>query len=324
MKSDRLFLLSFFLLAVFSTRLSAQDETIRVETSLVTLNVSVTDKKGDFVKNLTKEDFQIFDGARKQSIDEFSAENSPVYYGIVYDLHPTTGERTANVLEALRGWTKTLKPDDNFFVTVFNERGSLTTDFVPGADQIERHLSETKPSSPNSLYDAIFAASEKVRERRNAKKVLVVLTDGEDHNSHHSLKELRLHLGRVNLPIFTVAFHDENRREWGYTDLHRADRRRTLAAAETSQLSAAALADLSKTSGGQSFDREIENRYYLNAIFNKVRQEVENQYVVGFYPDALDGKWHRLKVSVRAPAGRKYKTSNRKGYTSPAKTVKSE
>jgi Ca-activated chloride channel family protein len=310
------FLLIIFLTA-FAVFSAAQDEPIRVATNLVTVNVAVTDKSGNYVGNLKREDFEIWDNKTKQEIDTFSAENVPVSFGIVYDLHPTTDERTKIVLDALRQFTKVFKQQDNFFVTVFNERGSLTTEFVPNIEQINANLADAKPSTPNSLYDAIFAASEKVRERRNTKQVLLVLTDGEDQTSHHSLKELRTHLRNVNLPVYTVSFAADNKNSYGYYDLYRTNGRQTLAASETSQLNTAALAEISKASGGQAFDRAVQNRYLLFGVFKKVLGEVENQYVIGFYPEATDGKWHKLKITVKSADGKKYKLSNRKGYLSP-------
>jgi Ca-activated chloride channel homolog len=317
MKLFKTILQIIILPAAFSAFSLAQDEPIRVETNLVTVNVSVTDKSGNYIKNLTREDFDVWDKGAQQPIDTFSAEDVPVTFGIVYDLHPTTDERTKVVLDALRQFTKDFKAKDNFFVTVFNERGSLTTDFVPNAEQINANLTDVKPSTPNSLYDAIFAASEKVRRQRNTKQVLLVLTDGADNSSHHTLKELRTHLRSVNLPVYSVSFGNENKRFIGYYDLYRNQGRQTLGALETSQLNTAALAEISKSSGGQAFDRAVQNRYLLFGVFKKVMGEVQNQYVLGFYPDALDGTWHKLKITVKPKAGKKYRLSNRKGYLSP-------
>ena len=317
MKLIKTILLLTILLPAFSAFSLAQDEPIRVETNLVTVNIAVTDKSGKYIKNLKREDFEVWDNRAKQPIDTFSAEDVPVTFGIVYDLHPTTDERTKIVLDALRQFAKDLKQKDNFFVTVFNERGSLTTDFVPQPEQINANLTDIAPKTPNSLYDAIFAASEKVRRQRNTKQVLLVLTDGEDNSSHHTLKELRTHLRSVNLPVYSVSFGSDNKRFTGYYDLYRNQGRQTLGALETSQLNTAALAEISKSSGGQNFDRAVQNRYLLFGVFKKVLGEVENQYVLGFYPDTADGRWHKLKIAVKARDGKKYRLSNRKGYLSP-------
>ncbi|MEP6902332.1 MAG: VWA domain-containing protein [Actinomycetota bacterium] len=324
MKFVKPILLTIIFLTALSVFSFAQDDTIRVETNLVTVNVAVTDKSGNYVKGLKREDFEILDNRTKQPIDNFSAEESPVSFGIVYDLHPTTDERTTIVLDALKQFTKDLKQKDNFFVTVFNERGSLTTEFVPTIEQINANLTDAKPSTPNSLYDAIFAASEKIRERKKTKQILLVLTDGEDNSSDHSLKELRNHLRSVNLPVYSIAFSNENKRLFSYNDLTRDQGRQKLGALESSQLNTAALAEISKSSGGQTFQRGIQNRFLLYGIFKKVSAEVENQYVIGFYPDDSDGKWHKLKVSVKKPSGKRFKLSNRKGYLSPSKKNKKE
>lgn len=313
MKHIKLFLLAFILLTTISDSVEAQEnEDISVETNLVTLNVSVTDRKGAYIKNLKKEDFEIFDGKLKQEIEQFSSEDAPVYFGIVYDMHQTTSDQSKTVLESLKMFAAELKGKDDFFVTVFNDRGSLTTDFVPNEEQIEKNLETNKP---NSLYDAIFAASEKARSRKNAKQVLLVLTDGEDQASHHSLKELRQHLRAVNLPIYTINFGLTDQRSWNYTDIYRGQQRRTLDFAETNELNKAALAEISKTSGGQAFEKTVYSRLYLYTLCTKILTEVENQYVIGFYPAASDGKWHKLNVRVTAEKGN-LRLSNRKGYLS--------
>jgi Ca-activated chloride channel family protein len=323
MKFFKSLLLTAIILFVFSGAF-AQDDVITVETNLVTVNVSITDKNGNFVRGLKRENFELFDNNVKQEIEQFSAEQSAVAFGIVYDLHPTTSERSANVLGALRQFTKELKPNDNFFVSVFNENGSLTTDFVPTGEQIDKFLAGRESNTPNSLYDVIFEAADKIREKKDAKQVLLVLTDGEDHASHHSLKELRLRLRSVNLPVYTVAFHDENRQIWGYSDIHRNEGRKVLGVGESSQLNTAALAEISKTSGGQTFERLIQNRFYLYGIFKKVAAEIENQYILGFYPDKLDGRWHKLKVRVKTEDGKKVRLSSRRGYQSPLINAKAD
>lgn len=317
MKFIKTYLITAILLTAFSTISFGQDDTIRVETNLVTVNAAVTDKSGNYVKGLKREDFEIWDNKTKQAIDNFSSEETPVSFGIVYDLHPATDERTKIVLDALKQFTDDLKQKDNFFVTVFNERGSLTTDFVPTSEQINTNLTDAKPTTPNSLYDAIFAASEKVRERKNTKQVLLVLTDGDDHSSHHSLKELRTHLRSVNLPVYSIVFGNEDKNLFSYYDLYRNQGRQTLGTFETSRLNTAALAEISKSSGGQKFERAVQNRFLLYGVCKKVLAEVENQYVIGFYPDSSDGKWHKLKLVVKNTDGKKYKVSNRKGYLSP-------
>ncbi len=291
----------------------AQNETIRVETNLVTLNVSVTDRHGKPVTGLAKTDFKVFDNGVEQAVDVFSSRDTAFSYGIVYDLHPTTDEQTASVLAALKKFTSSLGASDDFFVTVFNEKGSLTTDFVPTREQVERQIE----GGPNSLYDAIFAASARSSRARNAKRIMIVLTDGTDHRSHHSLKELKNRLRSINLPIYSVTFGGPERRNYGYSDIFREGQFGRFGTAEVRLLDTAVVTELSKTTGGRTFEANIRNQLYLEALLSKVGGELRDQYVLGFSPDKADGKWHNLKVVIAGQKSKGLKVSNRPGYQSP-------
>jgi VWFA-related protein len=310
---------SVLLVLTFSAVAFSQGEVVRVETNLVSLNVAVTDKKGNYVRGLTRDKFTLTDNGVKQNIDAFSSETSPASIGIVYDMHPTADESTSSVLTAIREFTQKLSDRDEYFVNVFGNNGSLTTEFVPTLEQVRDFVARGDRSGPNSLYDAIFVASNRIAAMKNPKKLLLILTDGADHNSQHSLKELRFHLRSINLPVYSVTFSSANRRTFSYVDLIRNGPRQTFDASESSDLDRGVLTELGKTTGGQSFEGDIRNRHYLTALCTKVLSEINNQYVIGFYPNNPDGKWHRLKVSVSAPTPQtKYKLSSRRGYQSPS------
>ncbi|MEO8650336.1 MAG: hypothetical protein ABI539_14320 [Acidobacteriota bacterium] len=249
-----------FLLFLTGIAIYGQDEPIRIETNLVTRNVAA-----------------------------FSAENSPVSIGIVYDLHPATNEKTIAVLKALKQFTSELWDGDDFFVSVFNEKGTLTTDFVSTLVQVREQIADIGSNSPRSLYDSIIAAGTRVAGLRNPKKILLVLSDGADRSSHHSVKELRLHLRRVNLPVYALTFNDQNRSSYSYSDIQRQGPRQTFAADEISSIDRSILNEISRTSGGQTFSGAIRNRQYLAAMASKLLAEAREQYVVGFYPAKPDG-----------------------------------
>jgi Ca-activated chloride channel family protein len=294
----------------------AQDQPVSIETNLVTLNVSVTDKNGGHVRGLSKSDFVVTDNGRAQDIDIFSADESGLSIGIVYDMHPSTNERTASVLEALKRFTSRLGDRDNFFVTVFNDKGSLTTEFVPDMDQLERHLANPDRNTPNSLYDAIFASGDRVGRLRNPKKYLLIVTEGGDRNSHHSLKELRLRLRSVNLPVYALTFTPDDRMAYGYTDVIRNGPRQLLGVGTASELDRNVLSEISRTTGGQAVESNIRNRVYLAALATQLLEEARSQYVIGFYPETNDGRWHKLAVKIDGAKAKGLKISSRKGYQS--------
>src|SRR6185369_16867879 len=236
---------------------SAAQDVVRVETNVVTLNVAVTDKKGNYVPGLAREQFSITDNGIKQEIESFSSQAAPASIGIVYDMHPTNTEEIANVLDGLRQFTQKLGSRDKFFVNVFGNNGSLTTEFVPTEQQIKSFVENGDRKGPASLFDAIFEASDKVSGMNNQKKLLIVLTQGADRNSLHDLKVLRLRLRSINLPVYSVTFGTENRRTFSYADVNRNGPRQTFSVVESSELDQSVLADLSRTTGGQSFEANL-------------------------------------------------------------------
>jgi Ca-activated chloride channel homolog len=309
------------LLSIWAAGLAAaQDDPVKVETNLVTVNVAVTDRKGNQVRGLGKDDFALLDGGQKRDIEAVFSENAPLSVGIVYDMHTTVGQKSEDVLKALKKFTSELKPEDDYFVSVFNERGTLTTQFVPDAEQIERQLSGPNAGSPNSLYDAIFDAGSRVGKLRNSKRILLVLTDGADHSSDHNLKSLKAHLRSVNLPVYALTFNNSNRREYGYMDVFKDGPRQSFGIGDSTALDRGIVAEIAKSTGGQAYENNIRNQYYLSALVQKVLDEVRGQYVIGFYPEEPDGRWHSLKVSVKGQKEKRLKVSGRKGYLSPKKS----
>lgn len=303
---------AIIMLATFAL---AQDETIKVETNLVTVNVAVTDRQGNHVSGLTKGDFVVLDDGQPQQLDTFSTEDASISFGIIYDMHPTTDEQIASVLGALRTFADSLRANDDLFVSVFNEKGSLTTDFVPTEEQVRRQVE----GGSNSLYDAIFDASQRIAGSRNNKRVLLVLTDGQDHSSHHSYNELRSHLRTINLPVYAITFGGNDASRYGYADIFRSGPPQRFERLETTRLDRGVLEEISKTSGGKSFETEVRRRIYLSALYARVFDDIKRQYVIGFYPEKADGKFHKLKVTVAGQKERKLSVSTRKGYQSPRK-----
>jgi hypothetical protein len=104
---------------------------------------------------------------------------------------------------------------------------------------------------------------------------------------------------------------------FSYIDVYRDERPERLGIGDTSQLDRDMLSELSRSTGGQVYETALRDRYYIAALCTKALEEVRNQYVIGFTPDQLDGKWHKLRVTVARPE--KYNVASRKGYQSATK-----
>jgi len=294
-------------LLIFAVITQAQDDDIiRIETNLVTVNVAVRDSKGNYIKGLKAEQFELLDNRTKQPIDLFSAEEGSVSFGIVYDMHPATEARTIATLESLRQFTKELPSSDRFFVTVFNEQGNLTTDFVPTREQVSKNLNA---GAPNSLYDAVYQAAGKLQEHKTQKHTLLIISDGVDHNSHHSFKELRRRLRSMNAQVYAVILDDKSKLQWSFSDISRNGPARRVPFDNT-RLETAAITDIAKKSGGESYSETLENRQRLYAIYKEIGSEVKQQYTLSFSPDVTDGRWHSLSVRVRPITRDRWKEKN--------------
>ena len=310
-----IFSLSFLL---FPINVPGQDEDrpVRVETELVSVNVAVADGSGKPVLGLTRSNFQIFDDRVEQKIEHFSNVTSGVSFGIVYDMHPTTDERTSAVLNGLREFTKTLPAADDVFVVVFNERGSLVLDFVPDSDQLARHLARPTKREPRSLYDALYLASGKLRGQKNLKKTLLVVTDAADHNSRRTFNELRDNLKRFDVQVYAITLDDTLGRFEGYVDLTKTPETFSRLRSDATPSDRAALNSIALRSGGATFPSSLANAQNIFRISQQIAIEMHNQYTIGFYPSgSRDGKRHALRVGLKGvPGSKKFVLTYRPGY----------
>lgn len=313
-------LVSLFLLLTFvaaNSALAQDDDVISVDTNLISVGVLVKDNKGNYVKGLTKGQFEVFDNKNKQEITFFSAEKAPVSFGIVYDLHPTTSDRTRIILNSLEKFTDGLPKKDDFFTIIFNKRGSLNLNFIPNANQVRRHLSFEERNEPNSLYDAVFLASEKLRKRPNQKKTLIIISDGKDHYSHHSFSELSKQLKSFNVQIYAILLDEAEK--WGYSDLLINEKPRIINIDE-SKLDTAAIKALSRKSGGKTETSSARNSQELLEIYNQIASEMRQQYSIGFYPQKVDNELHKLKIKIKPKSvDKKLSLTYRKNYRNSEK-----
>ena len=289
---------------------SGKDDRIVVGTNLVTLNVTVTDSKGRYVKGLARDQFEVYDNQVRQQIVHFSADASPVSIGIIYEIHETTPEKIRAMLTAIKQFTSGLSNQDDFFFLAFSQHGTLTSDFIPSATQVLDHLQFVRPGGPSSLYDAVYLASERLWKGQNLKKALMIISDGKDDRSQHSYKELRNRLRTFDVQIYAVGIADPTTDQfagygrWVFEDLTRQARRRSFLLNSDAALGRAVLEEMSRASGGTTYIPNTENEPELTGICTQIAYELRQQYTLGFYSNDVGGKrWRRLKVRVNRSAG---------------------
>ena len=313
--------------ALTAAGVSAQDsddERVVIDARLVSINVSVTDTRGVPIKGLGKDRFEVFSDNVRQQIAHFSSEEAPLSIGIVYDIHSSTPASTQAALRALKQFTRTLRREDDFFLTVFNHRGSVVLDFVPTADQVFNHLTYVAPKGPTALYDTIYQAAEKVSAARGEKKALLIISDGYDHNSGHSDREVRSRIKELNIQVYGIGIADpkddpiEGRGRWVFEDITRQTGRRTFLASTDAAFGRAVLEEMSRTSGGAAYFPDSRNgEQELAGLGAQILLELRRQYTLAFNPTGAQSVagWHKLRVRVTAPAGADgMRLSYRKGY----------
>src|SRR4051794_3867587 len=185
------------LLVLPLVRAGDQDpETYRlsVNVNMVVLNATVRDQKGRVAADLREENFEVFEDGVKQAVRLFRHEDIPVTVGLVIDHSGSMRPKLAIVTAAARTFIESSSPDDQMFVVNFNEnvtRGLPTaTAFTNRPDELARAIASTPATGKTALYDAVWKAREWVAAGSRDKKVLIVISDGGDNASAHTLADV--------------------------------------------------------------------------------------------------------------------------------------
>ena len=295
------------------------EDRLIVTSNLVTVNVVVTDRKGKYVKGLNADQFSIYDENIKQKIAHFSVGAAPVSIGIVCET-PAHLERTSAIMAALKQFVSTLGQRDTFFFTAYSNDGSVTTEFIPSANQLMDHLRVVKPGGPSALYDVLYSAAEKLRAAPNLKRALLVISDGRDDSSKRRYGDFRNRLREFDAQIYSIAIADPainqfaGTRRWMVEDLTRQTGRRSFLTNPEAAVGRATLAEMSRVSGGATYSAESESEPELTLICEQIATDLREQYTLGFYPSQVTPqRWHKLKVQMDARYP-KVSLSYRNGY----------
>lgn len=227
---------------------AAPATTLSVDVKVVTLPVTVRDKKGQIVTNLTKDDFTLLEDTRPQTIKYFNLDtNLPLTLGLLVD----TSMSMRSAFDQEKTASKTFlnqmltKPEDKAFLIHFDREVELLQDLTPSKDKLSSALEELGPtqqsysSSTDSdsgqqqhmrhggtqLYDAIFLAADELMKKQQGRKAIVVLSDGQDRGSRESLNSAIEAAQRTNTVLYTIYFqgeqqHDYDNRGGGYGRPH--------------------------------------------------------------------------------------------------------
>jgi VWFA-related protein len=278
------------------------DDTSRIvlEVNRVNLLFTVTDKKGRFITDLARDDFEVFENKKQQTIMQFTAESDlPLRLAILIDTSNSIRDRFRFQQEAASEFVRTaLRPEqDKAMVVSFDSSTELVADLTGNLDLLETAIQSLRPGGGTSLYDAIFfACRDKLMQDQpmhKFRRAMVILSDGDDNQSRYTRDQALEMAQKGDVVVYTISTNISHIPTDG-------DKIMKYYAAETG--------------GVAFFPFKAED---LAQSFINVANELRHQYNVYYRPDPLvaDGKYHPVSVHVR---GRKDLIVHaRKGYFAP-------
>jgi VWFA-related protein len=276
----------------------AAPQVFRAHSDLVVLHVNVFDGRSDAVPNLPQDAFSIVEDGKPQQISFFNSADVPVSVGLVLDNSGSMIARQKMVLAGSVAFANATHPEDELFVVVFNENVRFglpqTVAFTKNPVMVQSALSRFPPGGKTALHDAVVAAIDHLENAEHQKRVLIVLSDGEDNASLVSQDDMLDKAARSNTIIYTVSNNTAG--------LTGGDGDRRL------------LRKLANTSGGIPYfprnDQEVVR------AFEEIAGNIRRGYALGYVPTntAHDGGFRRVIVRVRAPGHNNLRVRARDGY----------
>src|SRR5437667_6094126 len=274
---------------------------IKKDVNLVVLHTTVIDDRGRFVDGLKQENFRVLEDKSEQKLSVFKREDIPVSMGLVIDNSGSMRDKRPRVNEAAITLVEASNPQDEAFVVNFNDDFylDLDKDFTSSVPELKEALERIDSRGSTALYDALIGSLDHLKKGRKDKKVLLVVTDGEDNASRNSLEKTVREIQKTDAVIYTIGLlGQENKKE--------AKRARKV------------LEQISAASGGLAYFPE--NVDDVHNICEQVAHDIRNQYILAYYPTNTrrDRTFRSIQVEVIPPRGRrKLIARTRNGYYAP-------
>lgn len=266
----------------------------RTAVKLTTVTATVTDADGHLVRDLPREQFELFEDGQPQAITQFTSERVPVSLGILLDASDSMyGRRIADARGAIDHLvTGLLDPADEFSLVVFNHAQQVLSDWTEDRRLPLTMLEPVKPWGATAIYDAIMSAIPLADTRHRQRAALLVVSDGADTASDTALRDLRRALLRTDLFIYAIGIDSADRR------------------AINAPVNRMALGEITDQSGGRT--HIVHDSSEVVEALGRIAEELNSQYLIGYASARpADGTYHSIRVRVKGGA---YKVRARNGY----------
>jgi Ca-activated chloride channel family protein len=276
----------------------SRNSTLRVDTNLVLVPVSVNDPLSRPVSGLEKENFRLLEDKVEQAITHFAMDDEPVAVGLVFDTSGSMSNKLSRSRMAAAEFFKIANPADEFFLVEFDNSPRLSVPLTSDTGRIQDHLAFSHSGGSTALLDAIYMAMHEMKKSKKNKKALLIISDGGDNHSRYTVGEVKNTVVEADVLIYAIGVFGGgmSAEEAGGPGL---------------------LSHLAEQTGGRLL---YANPRELPDVAQKIGIELRNRYVLGYTPknQERDGKYRRIEVKIIAPRGLpKLKAHWRLGYYAP-------
>jgi len=262
--------------------------TFQAHADLVLIPVTVTDNLNRFVLGLQKQDFQLFEDGVEQNISLFSGEDAPLSVGMLFDKSTSMAYKLGSSRDAATQLLTALNKEDEAFLVEFADIANLSVGFTARTEEIRSALKSAKASGQTALLDAIETGLVEMKDAKNSRKAIVVISDGGDNRSHYTAAQIeslvreadvQIYVMGVFEPVFTSALTPE-------------------------EISGPRLlSEIATQTGGRAFAASAPAD--MPSVATRIAVELRNQYVLGYYPKnkARNGRYRNVEVKISQPPG---------------------
>lgn len=290
-------------ISILTLTVTSAAQTFRLDSNIVLVGVSVTDRYNHPVLDLEQDRFEVLQDHVLQPLAFFGREDAPLSVGMILDVSGSIGSQLGKVRDALAQFCKEANPRDEFFLVTVSSKPELLQPFTHDCGDLQGKLFMIPAGGNTSLLDGVVLGLDQLKKAHNPHRALVVVTDGQDNASRYTQRDLRNMAIESDAQIYVLGLP--------------ANASAVLTPWELD--GARFFEDLAVITGGKYF--EIYGSAQIPRAARTIGEELHNQYVLGYRaPDVmLDGKYHRILVRL-APrrGGPKLIANYKSGYYAPA------
>lgn len=305
-----------------SDELIGQDDVVRVDTALVTVPVSITDRNGRYIADLKREELHVFEDNVEQDIAYFASVDKPFTVVLMIDTSSSTWSKLGEIRDAAKLFVDQLRPDDNVMVASFARGFTIESDVTNDRAKIRKGIERIGRGSSTHLYDGVEKLMQKHLIRIPGRKAVVLFTDGVDATSNHATYESTVHSAEeLDALIYPILYDTyDPAADNGQPPAPPPDKSRLPSILRKIPLSLPSifgssgggsgstraeydrgeryLRDLAERTGGRLYDAN-KDLSALQAAFGFIADELRRQYTIGYYPKKKTGAGERRQIKVR-------------------------